>query len=141
MVKSKDADRQGDYTLYTQVGNGGHRVATCYVTPWETEAVVCMQTHHTQSSPPDHGVREERDQSSFFKHHHIQIIPAPRKSQEAMCELKVWEKLLELTQNSLKTNLDQTRCHLQKESPGGGARQPEARTLIRDEEYLSQGAY
>lgn len=53
MVKSKDADRQGDYTLYTQVGNGGHRVATCYVTPWETEAVVCMQTHHTQSSPPD----------------------------------------------------------------------------------------
>lgn len=31
-------------------------------------------------------------QSSFFKLHHIQIIPVPRKSQEAICELKVWEK-------------------------------------------------
>lgn len=101
--------------------------------PWET--------HHNQSSPPEHGVGEESGQSSFFKLHHIQIIPVPRKSQKAMCELKVWEKPLELTQNSLKTNHDQTKCHLQKECPGGGARQPEAHALIRDEEYFSRGTY
>lgn len=58
-----------------------------------------------------------------------------------MCELKVWKKPLEQTQNSLKTNLDQTKYYLQKECPGGGARQPEAHALIRDREYFSCGTY
>lgn len=62
-----NADRQGDYTLYKHVGNGGHRVATRYVSQWETEAAVCVQTHHHQSSPPEHGVRGESGQSSCFK--------------------------------------------------------------------------
>lgn len=57
----------------------------------------------------------EGRKSSFFKLHHIQITPVPRKGQEAMCELKVWEKLLELIQNSRKTNLDQTTRHFQKD--------------------------
>lgn len=66
MAKSKDADRQDDYTLYKQVGNGGHRVATCYVNPWETEAAVLMQTHHNQSRPPEHEVGEERKWPVFI---------------------------------------------------------------------------
>lgn len=85
--------------------------------------------------------KKESGQCSFFKLHHIQIIPVPRKSQKAMCELKVRKKPLERTQNSLKTNLDQTKCHLHKECPGRGARQPEAHALIRDEEYFSCGTY
>lgn len=75
----------------------------------------------------------EGTKSSFFKLHHIQITPVPRKGQEAMCELKVWEKLLELIQNSRKTNLDQTTCHFQKDRQR--CQEPGAHTLIRDEEY------
>lgn len=56
-----------------------------------------------------------------------------------MCELKVREKLLELIQNSLKTNLDQTTCHFLKDRQR--CQEPEAHALIRDEEYFSQGTY
>lgn len=45
MAKSKDADRQGDYTLHKHTGNGRYRVAAPCVNPWETEAAVCMHAH------------------------------------------------------------------------------------------------